>query len=145
VRTFARVSIALLVLFSAWRTWARPPADEPHADAVAAVPWHQPSATGSQRSELDGSTVVVPPVTGLSGSYARDVLGSSGLRLGEIRPRSSAGPWGAVVSQSIDAGARVPRGTVIDLAVVRGSVPPCWPSSCGIPHGRPRRTAHQPT
>ncbi len=145
VRTFTRVSIALLVLFGAWRSWARAPADEPHPNAVEAVQSQRPSATGSQRSELDGSTVVVPPVTGLSGSYARDVLGSSGLRLGEIRLRRSVGPWGAVVSQSIDAGARVPRGTVIDLAVVRGSIPPCWPSSCGIPHGRSRRIIRAPT
>jgi hypothetical protein len=138
MRTYARVIIALLVVVGAWRTWGSSPPEDEREELTARMSPPAASATWSQESPLDASTVVVPRLTGLSGGYARDLLHSSGLRLGEIRLRASLGPWGAVLSQSIEAGVRVPRGTEIRLVLVRGSIPRCWPLTCGIPHGRSR-------
>jgi PASTA domain len=139
VRNVGKVLVALAVLAGGWRSWVRPGVDHTQEVAIARVPGAAAAQPSSVPRALGGSTVV-PRVTGLSGSYAREILQSSGLRLGEIRLRSSSEPWGAVLSQSINAGVRVRTRTSVDLVLVRGTIAPCWPSSCGIPHGRSRGT-----
>ncbi len=68
--------------------------------------------------------VLVPGVTGLSREQARLSLEEAGLVLGRVTDREVAdAPAGTVVEQRPEAGARVPKGSDVDLVLVSAESP----------------------
>lgn len=67
-------------------------------------------------------TTVVPDTVGLSQVEAEQLLGSADLELGDVlETRSRQQPAGHVAEQSLAKGARVMRGSTIDLVLSTGS------------------------
>ncbi|MFL5381333.1 MAG: PASTA domain-containing protein [Longimicrobiaceae bacterium] len=81
--------------------------------------------------------VVVPRLTGRSPSEARRELARAGLRPGSLTEREAPGQP-AVMQQSVPAGSRVRRGTVVDLVVsVAPTVRPDTPVAAAPPAAPP--------
>ena len=59
----------------------------------------------------------VPDLVGLSIEVVEDSLGKYEMALGPVRKRDSGGPAGRVLSQTPEAGARVPRHTAVEVTV----------------------------
>lgn len=74
----------------------------------------RPPATGERMA-------TVPNLTGMSATAARGVLLVSGLRAGRVEQVASSARPGTVVEQSPAAGARVPRGTAVSIALASES------------------------
>jgi serine/threonine-protein kinase len=88
-----------------------PAANQP-APAPAQAPVKQPAATGP--------TVAVPKVTGIRLRYARHRLSALGLAVGRVTFGHDEDHMdGFILHQSPTAGARVPRGSAVDLRVNR--------------------------
>lgn len=74
-------------------------------------------------SAAAGGVVDVPAVLKQSGGDARTNLGVFGLKVGTVRYKSDP-TADSVVYQSVAPGARVPRGTKVDLVVTTALTPP---------------------
>jgi hypothetical protein len=68
--------------------------------------------------------VLVPGVTGLSREQARLSLVEAGLALGRVREEETeTAPPGTVAEQQPEAGARVPKGSDVDLVIAAAGLP----------------------
>jgi beta-lactam-binding protein with PASTA domain len=77
------------------------------------VPRNTPMHLGVAQEQL----VIVPDVTGRPLETAQVMIDKAQLARGRVVDRPSDGPSGLVLSQSLKPGARVPRGTALDLTV----------------------------
>lgn len=59
----------------------------------------------------------VPDLVGLSVEVVEDSLGKYEMTLGPVRRQTAGGPAGRVLSQTPEAGARVPRHTAVEVTV----------------------------
>ena len=67
--------------------------------------------------------VNVPALEGLTQTAARSTLINAGLELGSVSEEYSSEPRGTVISQSVDNGLTVQKGSKIDIVISKGERP----------------------
>lgn len=124
MRIVVAAAVAVLVVVGAWRSWVAPLDDAGEVgDALRPEAPLPPSTNGPVLGAEDPAFVLMPDIVGLDDGFATHVLQVTPLRLGDVRLKPSAKPWGSVLSQSIPAGAPVPRRTRVDIVLAKGVLP----------------------
>jgi PASTA domain len=138
MRIVVAAAVAVLVVIGAWRSWVAP-LDDAGDDGVRPEAPLPPSTSGPVLGAEDPAFVLMPDVVGLDDGFATHVLQVTPLRLGDVRLKPSAKPWGSVLSQSIPAGASVPRRTRVDIVLAKGVLPEAPAGSVETSGARARR------
>jgi hypothetical protein len=140
MRIVAAAAVAVLVVVGAWMSWVAPPDDADGADDALRPAAPVSRSTGAQDFDSDDPAfVLVPDIAGLDDGFATHVLQVTTLRLGDVRLKPSAKPWGSVLSQSIPPGASVRPRTRVDIVLAKGVLPQELAGSVDASGAGPRR------